>query len=312
MSVDFKNVTLLYHADSGSGMGGKVAPQVADALRSIYPNGELEVIKTESKEHIAELGRTSKADLIAVLSGDGSLHDLIQTIVERPADERPTIVPIPAGSGNDFVRTLDFPLDPLKTVEILPQCVVVKSDVVRVKTEVESVYSLETLSFGVDAAVSLNTQELRLKTKTRGLLLYGQAAVLAILREFDAHRVKIKMEGNEFEIDLLFMAAQNGPTYGSGFNVCPDASIVDGMIDINIVAGISKFAGLMMLPKLQKGTHRGRKGVTTYRSPWLELEFTEQLPVQCDGERVLGLKYFIDIIPGALEVLALPSAKACK
>jgi len=296
---------LLVHTGAGSGLGGRIAPQVAEALRHMYRSAEFELVATRSPEHIREIGQTANVDALFCLSGDGSVHDLAQTLVNRRGEKRPVLAPIPAGSGNDYARTLGFALDPLKAVSQLPQCETFKVDVGRVN----GTYFLETLSFGVDAAVALNTEDLRLTTKTRGGVLYAQAAIGAIIHEFDAHHVRVRVENREeYSLKALLLAVQNGPTYGGGFKVAPNASIVDGMLDMYIASGIRKPTALYYLTRMKNGNHERLKGFSYHRLPRVELEFDEQPPAQCDGERLLGTKFSIDVVSEALEVLAIPSA----
>jgi len=296
---EYRSITLLYHAGSGSGMGGRVAPQVVEALRVLYPTAELEVVETKSKEHIREVGATCCCNLLLCLSGDGSVHDLAQSLVNRSDDQKPILAPLPSGSGNDYARTLRIPLDPLKAVAILPECEPVKVDVGRVN----DTYFLETLSFGVDAAVALNTEELRITTKARGGVLYAHAAINAIIHEFDAHHVMVRLGEEEFSLDTLLLAVQNGPTYGGGFKVAPHASIVDGMLDMYIASGIRKPTALYYLMQMKTGKHERLKGFSYYKTSRVEMEFSKQPPAQCDGERLLGQKFSIDVLPAAIEVL---------
>lgn len=300
----YKAVTLLVHVQAGSGAGGRVAQQVAEGVRTLFSQSAVEIVETQSKEHIQSIGSSSEADLIICLTGDGSMHDLAQTLILRPAENRPTISSIPAGSGNDYARTLGMPSDPLEALAALPLCREVEADV----GKVNDVYFLETLSFGVDAAVALNTEELRLTTKTRGLRLYARAAISAIFNELNAHTTRITIEGNEITQETLICAVQNGPTYGSGFKVAPRASITDGMLDVCTVSGVGKLAALYYLSQMKGGKHMQLKGVSNYRAPELKIEFTEQLPIQCDGERLLGTSFNIKVMPAALTVLASPDA----
>lgn len=298
----YQNITLLYHSNAGSGEGGKAVSQVTEGLQSLFPDASLEVCETQSKQHIRDIGSSSTADLIVCLTGDGSIHDLAQTLVGRPENNRPVVAVIPAGSGNDFARTLGMPLDQAKALELLPSCKKVTADVGRVN----DVYFVETLSFGVDAAVALNTEELRSKVKTRGLRLYARAAVTAVLTELNAHKVHIKMPQEEFDLDTLICAVQNGQTYGSGFKIAPRASITDGMLDVYTAAGIGKLKALYYLSQMKTGTHEKLKGISSYRTSHLELTFEEQLPIQCDGERLLGHTFVIDVVPLAWDVLVAP------
>jgi len=155
----------------------------------------------------------------------------------------------------------------------------------------------------VDAAVALNTEELRLTTKARGGILYAHAAINAILHEFDANIVKIKMPEGEFSVKALLLAVQNGQTYGGGFRVAPNASIVDGVLDVYIASSISKPTALYYLTQMKNGKHEHLKGFSYHRTSQLQLEFEEQVPAQCDGERLLGLSFSIDVVPAAIEVL---------
>ncbi|MDR1088085.1 MAG: diacylglycerol kinase family lipid kinase [Coriobacteriales bacterium] len=303
----YQKITLLVHAGAGSGTGGRFASPVAEGLRRAFPGAEIELVETRSKQHIEEIGRSTAAEAVICLTGDGSIHDLAQALMTRPRSERPTLGMIPAGSGNDYARTLGMPLDPLKAVELLPSCRPVRADIGRVNT----VYFLQTLSFGVDAAVALNTEDLRRSTRSRGLSLYARAAVAAILHEFDAHEVRIRTEDDEFLLRALILAVQNGPTYGSGFKVAPSASITDGILDVSIISGIGKPTALYYLSRIKRGTHERLSGVMSFRSSRLELEFTEQLPIQCDGERLTGQSFAIAVVPDALDVLAAPDAPGC-
>jgi len=280
-------------------MGGRVVAQAREAIQALYSNAELEVIETKSKEHIREVGRTSEAEVLLCLSGDGSVHDLAQTLVARTDEKKPTLASIPAGSGNDYARTLGFPLDPLKAIAILPECEPVKVDV----GCVNDIFFLETLSFGMDAAVAINTEELRLTTKARGTRLYAHAAIRAILHEFNEHQIKVRTPDEEFSVNSLLLAVQNGPTYGGGFRVAPHASIVDGMLDMYIVSGIKKLTALYYLTQMKGGKHENLKGVSYYKVPQVELEFSDQPPAQCDGEKITGSKFTVSILPAAIEVL---------
>ncbi|MCL2806724.1 MAG: YegS/Rv2252/BmrU family lipid kinase [Coriobacteriia bacterium] len=295
---------LLVHAGAGSGMGGKLAPQATEALRTLYTSAEFEVIETKGKEHIREVGCTTEADLVICLSGDGCVHDLAQSLLARPRDNRPTLASIPAGSGNDYARSLGIPSDCMKAIALLPVCEPLMVDVGRVN----DTYFLETLSFGMDAAVAINTEKLRLSTQSRGIRLYARAAIKSIIHEFNELQATMKINEETHTLSTYILAIQNGPTYGGGFRVAPFASIVDGMFDVYTVSGIGKLKALYYLTKLKDGKHVDLKEFSSYKTSKLELEFAEQPPAQCDGEKLTGQRFSVSLLPAELKVLASSEA----
>jgi diacylglycerol kinase family enzyme len=118
------------------------------------------------------------------------------------------------------------------------------------------------------------------------------------------------MAEKEFTHETIILAVQNGPTYGGGYKIAPRASIVDGMLDMYSVSGVSKPAAIYYLSQIKSGKHERLKGVTYHQASRLTLEFAEQVPAQCDGEKLMGQTFDIEILPAALEVLAMPFASA--
>ncbi|MDR2108462.1 MAG: hypothetical protein LBP28_03250, partial [Coriobacteriales bacterium] len=205
-------ISALVNPAAGSGRGARVLPLVKAALKASFPAAEIQVIATQSREHIFELGRSVKADLLLCVGGDGSVHDLAQTLISRPASQRPALAFIPVGSGNDYARTLGMPLEPLAALHALRDCQLVQVDVGKVNDR----YFLETLSFGADAAVALKTEEMRLTSKERGTRLYTRAAINTIIHDLVQHKAHCRIGEQSFECEFLIFAVQNGPTYGSG------------------------------------------------------------------------------------------------
>ena len=54
-------------------------------------------------------------DRVVCCGGDGTLNETVQGLLTLPAEQRPVLGYIPAGTTNDFSRTLELP----KTVEEL-------------------------------------------------------------------------------------------------------------------------------------------------------------------------------------------------
>lgn len=84
---------------------------------------------------------------------------------------------------------------------------------------------LETLSFGLDAAIALDTVERRVRTGKTGTMLYLQSGIDQLLHHMDLRRYTAVLDGGEPVCGESYLfAVQIGQTYGGGFRICPDAT----------------------------------------------------------------------------------------
>jgi YegS/Rv2252/BmrU family lipid kinase len=289
-------VEVIVNPVAGSGAGAAAFPVVKEAIGTMFPLWDCLYTHTTQATDAVERGRTSAADLLIVVGGDGTVHDTLQGLMARPVTERPALVMLPVGSGNDIARTLRMQKGLEESLKALPSLEFIDADV----GECNGVYFLETLSFGVDAAVALNTYELRKANQSRGFKLYAQAALGTIARELKAHHFQMRIDGRDSQRDLLICAVQNGPTYGSGFKVAPTASIRDGKLNVAMADQVSIPVALAYLARMKGGHHLGLKHFSFCEAQSLHIELPEQIPIQCDGERLLGTSFDIGIQSSAL------------
>jgi len=261
---------------------------------------QIEVIETQSRQHAIELGNTLDCDLIISVSGDGAIHDIAQGVLARPREQRPAITVIPVGSGNDYAKALGIPLDPYHAITVLGKGSLRTVDAGRCNSS----YFLNTLSFGVDAAIAAKTHELRKSTGSSGFFLYAHAAVISIVRELHTHHVRMELDGEQRCEDVLICAVQNGPTYGGGFRIAPGADIADGRFNICYATQTSTPKALYYMTRIARGTHEGIDIVRTALASRVTLEFDSPVPAQCDGEPINGSHYQVELLPQAIDVLA--------
>jgi YegS/Rv2252/BmrU family lipid kinase len=294
-----KSITVVINPAAGDNIGARIRPELERLFVELFPTRAIDFIEPGSKERAQALGANLRSDLIVMVSGDGTLHDLAQGVLSRPRLERPALSIIPIGSGNDYARTLGVSSDPLTAVRALRDGVRINTDVGRCN----QTWYLETLSYGVDAAAAANTIELRKTTHSSEALLYAHAAVLAILTELKPHRARYVIDGQPHQDDLLILAVQNGPTYGGGFKVAPRASITDGYLDICMATKVSRLKALYLLARVFSGKHEQCRQFQTYRARSLTIDFDETVPAQCDGEPQQGRHFEISVHPQALDLI---------
>jgi YegS/Rv2252/BmrU family lipid kinase len=289
-----------------------------ERLQELYPSAAISCIETQGALHATGLAADLATDteLVVVIGGDGTLHDVVQGIMQAPCDARPVLAQVAVGTGNDFARTLGLPADPLATLDMFASAKRLRIDIGSCTSVDDGArcYFLETMSFGVDAAVALKIAELKTRTRMHGTALYARAALSAIMTELKPFHAAWTAHSPEGELDgsstLLICAIQNGPSYGGGFQVAPEARITDGMLDICMVKRVSTLKALYYLLRIKAGTHEKLPACSCHKVQGLEITLDRRLPLQCDGEQQQGTHFVIEVLPAALEVLVCSDSPA--
>ena len=82
----------------------------------------------------------------------------------------------------------------------------------------------------------------------------------------------------------------------------PEADLTDGLLDVLIIGDLSKPDLLWSLPRVYKGTHLTHPKVTTEKAKRIEIQSTEPVSLQTDGELLGELPARFYILPAALNL----------
>lgn len=242
-------------------------------------------------------------DTLVVLGGDGVIHEVVCGLMSLPRERRPRLAVLPLGSGNDYARTLGMARNDVEAafaqiVRGTPRSV----DVGRVN----GTYFAETLSFGLDAAIALDTTARRAAdTSQEGEALFVTSGLKILSRARKGFACKASFDGGEpRELSPHIFAFQIGPSYGGGFRICPDADPTDGLLDVCLNVRKPALPHLLALFGLARsGRHVHSRAVETLQVRRAQLEFVEAPPCQVDGEALEGASFSIDVVPAALSVI---------
>lgn len=300
-------VLLVANPAAQSGAGAQAARRVEGLLRERL-GGDLAVALTERAGHAADIAADAGAfDAVVALGGDGVVNEVVNGLVRIPADDRPAFGVVPVGSGNDYAFSLGMAPSLEAAVVQLFASPLRAADVGACNGRCYA----ETLSFGLDAAIALDTVERRQRTGASGTKLYLQSGIDQLLHHLDAHAVRASFDGaTARQLSTVTFAVQMGPTYGGGFRICPDARFDDGTLDVCLAhAPVGVLKAVYVFLKAKSGAHTGFREIELLRARAVRLEFAAPVPAQIDGERIEALSFDISVIPDALRVLA-PSAAA--
>ncbi len=242
-------------------------------------------------------------DTVLALGGDGVIHEVVNGLMELPEPSRPQLGVIPLGSGNDFARTIDMPRNDVEgAFARLVRGRVREMEVGRVN----GVHFMETLSFGLDAAIAIDTTTRRAAdTSQEGEALFVTSGLKVLSRAHGGFPCVARFDDDEpVELSTLIFAVQVGPSYGGGFLVCPDADPCDGLLDVCYNVRKPLIPHLLALFGLARSGRHARSSVVRLRRfRHASVDFANEPPCQVDGEQLTGTRFEIDVIPRALRVV---------
>ena len=234
-SVEEGKIVLIANPVSKSGRGAVAASEAARLLRERVGQERFEMLPTAWAGHGESLARELGPDVgcVIALGGDGLVNEVVNGLMARIPEDRPVLAVIPVGSGNDYAETLGMAYSvPTAVTEIL-RFQTVRADVGRVNGR----YFAETLSFGLDAAIALDTMDRRQKSGRAGTMLYLESAVDQLFHHLQVFSFKMDVLGAEPGCaphpewdDAYLVAVQVGPTYGGHFRITPKARLDDGLL----------------------------------------------------------------------------------
>lgn len=236
-------------------------------------------------------------DSLFVVGGDGMAH--LGANVCAGTDIPLGIVAV--GTGNDVARTLGLPVrDPAAGVRHLLAGTVRRLDLARhITAHGEQRWFIGVLAAGFDAVVNERANRW---SWPKGPTRY----TLAMVRELPGFRAlpyRLILDDEVLDLRAMLVAIANGPSYGGGMQVAPDARFDDGLLDVLIVRETSIPGFLRVFPKVFKGTHVGEDLTIIRRARSIRLE-APGIVTYADGERFAALPLTVEVVPGALAVLA--------
>ncbi len=225
---------------------------------------------------------------VIAVGGDGLFHNILQRLV-------PAQIPlgiIPAGTGNDFVRTLGWKLD---SFDEQLEAITTQSPTSVDLGLVDGEWFGAILSTGFDSVVN---EKANTMAWPKGPMKYN-AAIAMVLPRFKPRHYEITLDDRTISTEAMLIAVSNGRSYGGGMLVCPNANIIDGLFDVMVLHPVSTVEFIKVFPRVFAGTHVSHPAVEIVRSRSVKIE--AKAVAYSDGERIGQLPIAAECIPGALK-----------
>lgn len=276
----------------GTGVVDAVAAAGYDAVAVSAANFEL--LRRETKAALRDDDRA-----LVVVGGDG----MVSMGVNLVAGTSVPLGVVATGTGNDTARSLGLPYDDtdaavraLLTMLSRPPRTI---DAGRVHHGELTTWFAGAVSAGFDAIVNERANHM---SWPRGASRY----MLALLRELLTLKpieYNLVIDGVPSTERALLISVANGNSIGGGMRIVPDAHLDDGLLDLFIVSPMRRLAFLRVFPKVYSGTHTELDVVHISRVRSVRIDAGD-IVAMADGERIGALPIDIEVVPGALRVLA--------
>lgn len=244
---------------------------------------EYEVCYTLAQGDATRLAQSYKDEenIIYAVGGDGTLSEVLNGVVGT----KNKIGIIPAGSGNDFYRTVKE----LGKTEI-------ESDV----GVVNGKYFLNIACVGIDAEVANNVPLMKKKNiKVKNLYT---ATILYTFTHFKFKQIHFKSQEKDEKGNFTILSICNGRYYGGGYNISPKASLEDNYFDVYYINKLRLPSIINLLLKLKKGKLEQDKRTNHFKTNNITVTSEEPIRFNVDGETIENTKFEIKIIPKAIKI----------
>lgn len=264
---------------------------------TVYPGHAIELAKQAGEDGY---------DLVVALGGDGTVHEVVNGLMQVKAEKRPALGVVPIGSGNDFAYANGIPLSSNQAMALAlsgdPQPI----DLGLLTDENgRQEYIDNTLGAGFNAVVTIRSHRLPV---LRGFMMYLTAVIQTIIMNFDPAHLELETDEKKWDQDTLMLVLANGPREGGGFYVTPPARPNDGIMHYTIVRKVSRPMMFRLLPEFMKGTQERFDQVQIGHFKKINVKSDKPLYIHIDGEvytsfgsNLCGIS--VEITPNALQLV---------
>lgn len=261
--------TLIINPESGQGAALANLPAVQAVLDE--RRLEYQVLTAKSPEDATEYARRAcaeEAEGVIAIGGDGTLFQIVNGM------DSPSVpmIFIPCGTGNDFIKSLRLPSNPIEALRVQLDAPVSRIDVGRMN----DIRFLNVSGTGFDVDVLRFAEKYKRKHKGLKAYLYALYDALKTYRPMTA-MVSID-DGPEELATFSILSIGNGRYIGGGMKAVPHAEVADGLFDVVMVKPVRKFMILPLIALYIAGKHIAIKLAVLKRC--------KRLTIRCDGMTV--------------------------
>lgn len=264
---------------AGNGRTIEMLPMIKEKMKEVVDQIDYQV---HVSNNVGDITATVKKyyedgyDEFIAIGGDGSLSELINGF-DFPTTRIPSIGMLPMGTGNDFSKNTSE----IKNYDRIFEAIIGNHKRLIDVGIVNKFNFINVCSFGIDGPIMKDMERYK-------KILPGQSSYLfSTLKAgitFKPSFVTVVADGQIFEGTMLLLAVGNGKYFGGGMNICPDADLSDGLLEVCLVKNVSKLKFMKEISKVYSGRLNELKEVVYLKAKKISIKVSgSEYLINADG-----------------------------
>jgi len=248
-------------------------------VRVSWETGDMERLASEAVEDGVEV--------LITAGGDQTISETVTGMFKMTGSirERPSLGILPLGRVNDFALACSIPADPRSAFRLICSTEPEAVDV----GWAEDRALVNMVSGGVVSMMQHLTRSLR---KSPGGTAAYYMACLVNRRRFGPVNSTVFGPGFEWSGPFTLLAIGNGRRADGGNELCPQACINDGLLDLRLLPDLADRVVTSLLQELQSnGGAAIEERLVKSQLTWMEVEFDEDQQLKIDGQPVVRRRF---------------------
>lgn len=276
-------------------------------LPALVSKHTVEIFETKFAGHAYELAKIAaqnKPEVVFSAGGDGTLHQVLNGLMESMINPLPTLGVIPLGSGNDFAGAVEVTPDANLLLNLLEQGG--KPTDVGLITCKDSAGENINRYFINECSVGMGPATIKQMEKAPAWLGANGRYLVSILKTFFSHKpqsVELKTSTWNWSGAVRVLAISNGKSFGNRIYIAPDAMQDDGLFNLFVAADVPLIKFLLYLQKLKRGNKLKDTRIYYSNTDYVEINAVDRVAIEAEGEHVGFLPASIKILPLAISFL---------
>jgi YegS/Rv2252/BmrU family lipid kinase len=306
-----KQIYFIINPKAGNGQCFKIWERVEDQLKGSHIS--YLAFFTKYPSHAKNLAiqiakKNLEQKIIIAVGGDGTMHEVMNGVIN---DNNITLGFIAGGSGNDFSRGFQIPVNPVEALAVILRLAKQEGlpiDVGKITmADSNEHFFINNMGAGFDAIISYEVNQSRMKALLNKLSMGRMVYVYFLLKKLFTYKtstIDLSIDGKKHIFEQTwFVTVSNQPYYGGGMKIAPVALPDDGLFDITVVHQLSRWKLLLVFISVFWGKHIHFKEVKTYTGRDVTIHSSAKLFVHADGEHVGFTPLIIELQASAMKVL---------